>query len=125
MDLITNGLTQGNFTLLQVLDPTTNQLVNILTLINNATGGIPSAQAPLAINTGVLSIDLSAYSTTTAIQTLLNNYTDTAGLNTILAGYTDTTALNALLTNYVLSTTLTNTLASYTDTAALNTLLGN
>ena len=79
MDSITNGLTQGNFTLLQILDPTTNQLVNILTLINNATGGVQSAQAPLALNTGVLSIDLSAYSTTSAIQTLLNNYADTTG----------------------------------------------
>ena len=68
MDSFTNGLTQGNFTLLQVLDPTTNQLVNILTLINNATGGVQTAQAPLALNAGVLSIDLSAYSTTTAIQ---------------------------------------------------------
>ena len=125
MDSVTNGLTRGNFTLLQVLDPTTNQLVNMLTLINNATGGVQNAQAPLALNTGVLSIDLSAYSTTTDIQTLLSNYTDTAGLNTILAGYTNTTALNTLLTNYVLSTTLTSTLANYTDTTALNTLLGN
>ena len=123
MDSITNGLTQGNFTLLQVLDPTTNQLVNILTLINSATGGIQTAQAPLALNAGVLSIDLSTYSSTTAIQTLLNNYTDTAGLNTILAGFTNTTALNTLLTNYVLSTTLTSTLANYTDTAGLNTIL--
>ena len=138
MDSITNGLTQGNFTLLQVLDPTTNQLVNVLTLINNATGGVQSAQAPLAINTGVLSIDLSAYSTATDIQTLLNNYTDTTALNTLLtnyvllstltstlANYTDTTALNTLLGNYVLTSTLSSTLANYTDTSGLNALLGS
>ncbi len=88
-------------------------------------GGLQTAQAPLALNTGMLSINLSAYSTTTDIQTLLSNYTDTAGLNTILVGYTTTTALNTLLTNYVLSTTLPSMLANYTDATALNTLLGN
>ena len=61
MDSITNGLTQGDFTLLRVFDPATGQMTDILALIGAAGGTVTSAAAPLAINSGVLSINLAGY----------------------------------------------------------------
>ena len=62
MDTLTNGLSQGDFTLLRVLDPATGQMTNVLALIGAAGGGaVTSATAPLSINSGVLSINLVGY----------------------------------------------------------------
>ncbi len=59
METVTNGLSQGDFTLLRVLDPATGQMTNVLALIAAASeGAVTSAMAPLAINGGVLSINL-------------------------------------------------------------------
>ena len=59
---LTNGLSQGDFTLLRVLDPATGQMTNVLALIGAARGGaVTSATAPLSINSGVLSINLTGY----------------------------------------------------------------
>ena len=61
MDALTNGLSQGDFTLLRVLDPATGQMTNVLALIGAAGGAVTSATAPLSINSGVLSINLAGY----------------------------------------------------------------
>ncbi len=61
METVTNGLSQGDFTLLRVLDTATGQMTNILTLIGAAGGAVNSATAPLSINNGVLSINLADY----------------------------------------------------------------
>ena len=62
MDTLTNGLSQGDFTLLNVLH---NGMQNIISLIGSLGGGnVDSANAPLSISGGVLSIDLSSYTST-------------------------------------------------------------
>ena len=53
-------------------------MVNVLTLIGASAGAVSSATAPLNISSGILSIDLS-------------NYTNTAGLTTLLGGKISTT----------------------------------
>ncbi len=73
---ITNGLGQGDFTLLNVLH--NGSMQNIITLIDSLSGNVDSANAPLSISGGVLSIDLSSY-------------TNTAGLTTLLGGKISTT----------------------------------
>ena len=52
---VTNGLTEGDFTALRVLNG--ESMVDVLTLINAGGGGgaVTSATAPLSINAGVLS----------------------------------------------------------------------
>jgi len=102
MDTLTNGLSQGDFTLLNVLH--NGSMQNIITLIGSVGGGtVDSANAPSSISGGVLGIDLSSYS-------------DTVAMNTTIA--------NALV-SFVNNTALTNTLAAYTDTTNLNTLLAS
>ena len=102
MDTLTNGLSQGDFTLLRVLH--NGSMTDVITLIGSLGGGnVDSANAPLSISGGVLSIDLSSYSTT-------------GSMNTAIA--------NALV-SYVTNTALTNALAAYTDTTNLTTLLAN
>ena len=62
MDTLTNGPSQGDFTLLRVLDTATGQMTNVLALVGAAGGGtVTSATAPLSINSGVLSINLAGY----------------------------------------------------------------
>ena len=67
------GLTEGDFTALRVLS-SAGVMTDILTLIGSGGGGgstISSATTPLAINSGVLSIDLACYATTAAVNALL------------------------------------------------------
>ena len=71
MNTLTNGLSQGDFTLLNVLH--NGNMTNILTLIDSLGGGVDSANTPLTLTGGVLTIDLSGY-------------TNTAGLLALLAG---------------------------------------
>ena len=64
MDTLTNGLSQGDFTLLRVLH--NGDMTDILTLIGTLGGGpITPVQLPLSINGGVLSVDLSGHMATT------------------------------------------------------------
>ena len=75
------GLSEGDFHTLRVLSG--GVMTDILTLIVSGGGGggaVSSATAPLAINSGVLSIDLAAYATTSAVNTLMANYTLTSSL---------------------------------------------
>ena len=59
MDTLTNGLSQGGFTLLNLLH--NGSMQNIITLIGSLEGGnVDSASTPLSISGGVLSIDLSS-----------------------------------------------------------------
>ena len=63
MDTLTNGLSQGDFTLLNVLH--NGSMQNIITLIGSlGSGNVDSATTPLSISGGVLSIDLSSYTNT-------------------------------------------------------------
>ena len=97
---------------------------NIITLISSLGGGnVDSANTPLTIAGGVLTIDLSGYTTTAALNTLLGAYTTTAALNTLLGAYTTTAALNTPLGAYTTPTILNTLLGTYTRTVALNTLL--
>jgi hypothetical protein len=81
--MTSTGLTEGDFTLLRVLSGGSMQ--DILTLIAAGGGGggsgtVTSANSPLSIANGVLSIDLSTYTTTSAMNTLLSNYSLTSSL---------------------------------------------
>ena len=58
MDTLTNGLSQGDFTLLNVLY--NGSMQNIISLIGSLGGGnVDSANAPLSISGGVLSPPVS------------------------------------------------------------------
>ena len=64
MESLTNGLSQGDFTLLRVLS--NGAMTDILTLIGSGgSGAVTSATAPLSISNGVLSINLSGFIATT------------------------------------------------------------
>ena len=70
MDALANGLSQGDCTLLNVLH--NGSMQNIISLIGSLGGGnVDSANAPLSISGGVLSIDLSSYTNTLGLTTLL------------------------------------------------------
>ena len=125
MDTLTDGLSQGGFTLLRALH--NGSMQNIITLICSSGCGVDSATTPLSINGGVLSVDLSGYGTTaqinSAITTALAPYVLTATLGSYSTTAQMNTAIAAALASYVTSTALTNALAAYTDTTTLNTLL--
>ena len=73
---VLTGISQGSFDTLYVKNAS-GDMVNVLTLIGASAGAVSSATAPLNISSGILSIDLS-------------NYTNTAGLTTLMAGKLDT-----------------------------------
>ncbi len=80
MNTVTTGLTEGDFHRLAVLS--NGSMTDIISLIGSSGssgggGNVNSASTPLSISGGVLSIDLSSY-------------TNTAGLTTLLAGKLDT-----------------------------------
>ena len=73
-------------------------MVDILTLIGSLGGGnVDSANAPLSISGGVLTIDLSGYSTTAQTNSAITVAMAPYVLTTTLGSYTDTTSLNVLL----------------------------
>ena len=77
MDTLTNGLSQEDFTLLNVLH--NGSMQNIISLIGSLGGGsVDSASTPLSISGGVLSIDLSSYTNTAGLTTLLASKLDTS-----------------------------------------------
>ena len=93
------GEDHGDFHSLRFLRNGTHQEINaVLNGIGGGGGGaVSSATLPLSITNFVLSIDLSSYSNTVAMNTAISNvlaaYTDTTGLTTLLANKLDT--LNA------------------------------
>ena len=98
------GLSEGRFHTLRVLSG--GVMTDILTLLGGGGGAVSSATLPLSISNGVLSIDLSAYSDTAAVQALLANYTLTASLfNGVSVG----SGLFALVGNGTLNISLTGT----------------
>ena len=137
MTTVTNGLTDGNFTTLNVLK--NGSMQDVLDLIAAGGGGsggggsgtVTSATAPLNIDgSGVLTIDLGSYVLTSAINSALANKLDTltgggavvvSGSGTTrtitvdLASYATTASVNTLLTNYTLTSDLTTLLASKLD----------
>ena len=74
---VLTGISQESFDTLYVKNAS-GDMVNVLTLIGASAGAVSSATAPLNISSGILSIDLS-------------NYTNTAGLTTLLGGKISTT----------------------------------
>ena len=105
------GLTQGDFTLLRVLDAS-GVMTDILTLIGSAGGGtgtVTSAILPLSISNGVIEVDLSAYSTTVAVNNAIlvaiGAYTTTSNLNALLGLKQDvlTPGTNITISNNVIS----------------------
>ena len=94
-DISVTGVRQGTFDILQFLRAGTLQDIN--TVLDGIGGGsgsgglVTSAVAPLSIDgAGALSISLTAYATTVALNNALAGYTSTTGLNTLLAGYLQT-----------------------------------
>ena len=73
------GEAEGEFDLLKVRD-SNGDMINILSLLSGV-GIINSAQQPLSISNGVLSIDLSTHVTNTALTNALALYTVTTNLN--------------------------------------------
>ena len=98
MTTLTNGLTHGNFTSLRILSGGVFQ--DILTLIGAGSGAVTSASAPLAITSGVMSIDLSTYITTAAVNALLADYRLTSSL---FSGVTMGAGLVSVAGNGILS----------------------
>ena len=92
---IFTGRSQGTFDKIMLFHNTSHQdLSTLLGGISASANTISSVTQPLAINNGVLSINLGSYSTSAqmqaAITAALASYTNTAGLNTLLAAYTNT-----------------------------------
>jgi hypothetical protein len=82
MDTLTNGLSQGNFTLLNVLH--NGSMQNIITLIGNLGGGgiATSVTSPLSISSGVLSLNTGSLCTAATSPLVLTN-----GLMSLNASY--------------------------------------
>ena len=124
------GISSGTFDALSLYRGGAYQDLNVV--LNGLGGGgggaVSSATLPLSITNGVLSIDLTAFSDTTAmntaITTALSNYVTSTALTNVLSGYTDTTSLNALLATKLDGLTVTAPLTvSGTGTSrALTTL---
>ena len=99
MNVVTTGLSTGDFHLLRVLS--NGQMTDILTLLGSGgVGGSVSANAPLNRTGDVLSIDLSAYASTVALNNALAAYTDTTNLTILLAGKQNTGAQAAVVLRY-------------------------
>ena len=77
---VQTGLSEGDFHRLSVLH--NNEMTNIISLIGSlgGSGAVQSATTPLSISGGVLSVDLSSYITSSAVNALLANYRLTASL---------------------------------------------
>ncbi len=93
MDTLTNGLSQGDFTTLRVLSG--GVMTDVLTLIGSVGGIATLIGAGAAVVTGsgstrTITVDLSAYATTAAVNTLLANYVLASAYNTAMATKIDT-----------------------------------
>ena len=79
MPLKLNNSNDSYFTNVFLLNNSTSDWEEVRDLINAQGGGggggvVSSATLPLSINNGVLSIDLTAYSSTSQIKNMLSNY---------------------------------------------------
>lgn len=72
-----------------------------------------------------LNTKLADYATTASVDTKLADYATTTAVDTKLADYTNTAALNTKLADYATITAVDTKLADYTTTAALTTKLGD
>ena len=72
-----------------------------------------------------LNTKLADYATITSVDTKLADYTTTAALTTKLGDYATTTSVDTKLADYSTITAVDTKLADYTTTAALNTKLGD
>lgn len=72
-----------------------------------------------------LNTKLADYATTASVDTKLADYATTTSVDTKLADYTNTAALNTKLADYATTTAVDTKLADYTTTAALTTKLGD
>lgn len=72
-----------------------------------------------------LNTKLADYATTASVDTKLADYATTTAVDTKLADYTNTAALNTKLADYSTITAVDTKLADYTTTAALTTKLGD
>lgn len=72
-----------------------------------------------------LNTKLADYATTASVDTKLADYATTTAVDTKLGDYTNTTALNTKLADYATITAVDTKLADYTTTAALTTKLGD
>ena len=72
-----------------------------------------------------LNTKLADYATTASVDTKLADYTTTAALTTKLGDYATTTSVDTKLADYSTITAVDTKLADYTTTAALNTKLGD
>lgn len=72
-----------------------------------------------------LNTKLADYATTASVDTKLADYTTTAALTTKLGDYATTTSVDTKLADYSTITAVDTKLAGYTTTAALNTKLGD
>ena len=103
-----NGVNEGDFHRLAVLNAS-GVMTDILSLISSAVstaGAVQSATAPLAINSGVLSINLGSYSTTAQVNTSI-----AAGLATKLDALVGAGA--AVISGTGTSRTITVDLSAY------------
>ena len=123
------GISSGTFHDLTLYRAGAYQDLN--TILNGLGGGgggtVSSATLPLSILNGVLSIDLSSYSDTAAVTTLITtalaSYVTSAGVNTLLANYVLTSSMANYSTTVQVNSIVTTTLSAYTDTVSLNSLL--
>ena len=77
MNVTTTGLSEGDFHRLAVLH--NGSMTDIISLIGSPGGGnVDSASTPLSISGSVLSIDLSSYTNTAGLTTLLASKLDTS-----------------------------------------------
>jgi hypothetical protein len=72
-----------------------------------------------------LNTKLADYATTTSVDTKLADYSTLTAVDTKLADYTTTTALTTKLADYATTTSVDTKLTDYTTTAALTTKLGD
>ena len=103
MNTVTTGLTEGDFHRLAMLS--NGQMTDILTLLGGGGGsGVTSANTPLSISGSTMSIDLAAYATSSAVNTLLAKYRLTSQL---FDGFTVGAGLVAVKSGATLSLGLT------------------
>ena len=101
MDTLTNGLSQGDFTTLRVLS--NGVMTDILALIGSDGGTATLIGAGAAVVTGTgstrtITVDLSSYATTAAVNALLANYVLASAYNTAMAAKIDTLTAGSNIT---------------------------
>ena len=117
---VLTGISQGTFDTIYIRDASGN-IVNILTLLGGGGSGgiVASVASPLAINSGVLSLNLGGFATAaTTPLSLLNGQ-----LSIDLTPYVLTTTLGSYSTTVQLNAAIATALVSYVTSSALTTLL--